>query len=57
MNEVERGVLLAASQIGGALAPFLAAVLIQWIGWRWTFVAFGSVGAVWAAGILFVVSR
>jgi ACS family glucarate transporter-like MFS transporter len=45
-----QGVLLAASQIGGALAPFLAAVLIQWIGWRWTFVAFGSVGGVWAAG-------
>ena len=44
------GILLAASQIGGAAAPFLAAVLIQAIGWRWTFVAFGSVGAVWAAG-------
>jgi MFS family permease len=45
-----QGVLLAASQVGGALAPFLAAVLIQAIGWRLTFVAFGSVGAVWAAG-------
>ena len=45
-----QGVLLAASQVGGALAPFLAALLIQEIGWRWTFVAFGSVGAVWAAG-------
>ncbi len=45
-----QGVLLAASQVGGALAPFLAAILIQTIGWRWTFAAFGSVGAVWAAG-------
>ncbi len=45
-----QGILLAASQIGGAMAPFLAAVLIQNIGWRMTFVAFGSVGAVWAAG-------
>ena len=45
-----QGVLLAASQVGGALAPFLAALLIQEIGWRWTFVAFGSVGAFWAAG-------
>jgi MFS family permease len=45
-----QGVLLAASQVGGALAPFLAAVLIQLIGWRWTFAAFGAVGAVWAAG-------
>ncbi len=45
-----QGVLLAASQIGGALAPFLAAVLILNIGWRWTFAAFAGVGAVWAAG-------
>ncbi|MBC8115774.1 MAG: MFS transporter [Candidatus Saccharimonas sp.] len=45
-----QGVLLAASQAGGALAPFLAAVLIQNIGWRLTFVAFGGVGVVWAAG-------
>lgn len=45
-----QGVLLAASQLGGALAPFLAAVLIQKIGWRLTFAIFGSVGVVWAAG-------
>ena len=44
-----QGVFLAASQIGGALAPFLAAVLIRNIGWRWTFAAFGGLGAVWAA--------
>jgi MFS family permease len=45
-----QGVLLAASQAGGALAPFLAAVLIQLLGWRWTFVVFGGVGLVWAIG-------
>ena len=46
-----QGLLLAASSsIGGAIAPFLAAVLIQGIGWRWTFAAFGGVGAAWAAG-------
>lgn len=45
-----QGVLLAASSVGGALAPFLAAVMIQVIGWRWTFVAFGGLGAIWAAG-------
>ncbi|MBM4195314.1 MAG: MFS transporter [Gemmatimonadetes bacterium] len=45
-----QGVLLAASQIGGALAPFLAAVLIVHIGWRWTFVVFASTGIVWAIG-------
>jgi len=48
-----QGILLAASLIGGAMAPFLAARLIQEIGWRWTFVAFGSVGGVWAAGFYF----
>ncbi len=45
-----QGLLLAASQIGGALAPFLAAVLIQGIGWRWTFGVFGGLGAIWAGG-------
>lgn len=45
-----QGVFLAASQLGGALAPFLAAVLIEAVGWRWTFAMFGSVGALWAAG-------
>ena len=45
-----QGILLAASQVGGAIAPFLAALLIREIGWRWTFAVFGSVGAVWAAG-------
>ena len=45
-----QGILLAASQVGGAVAPFLAAMLIREIGWRWTFAAFGSVGAIWAAG-------
>ena len=45
-----QGVLLAASQIGGAMAPYLAAVLILNLGWRWTFVVFGAIGTVWAAG-------
>jgi MFS family permease len=45
-----QGILVAASQIGGAVAPLLAALLIQSIGWRWTFVAFGSLGCFWAIG-------
>ena len=45
-----QGILLAASQIGGATAPYLAALLIGSIGWRWTFVVFGSLGMFWAAG-------
>jgi sugar phosphate permease len=45
-----QGLLLAASQIGGAAAPILADQLIGGIGWRWTFAVFGAVGVVWAVG-------
>lgn len=49
----ERGraqaIFVAASQIGGAVAPILAVLLIQRFGWRLTFVFFGSLGAIWAA--------
>jgi MFS family permease len=48
-----QGILLAASQTGGAIAPWLAAALIENIGWRLTFAAFGSVGFVWAFGFYF----
>jgi sugar phosphate permease len=40
-----QGILLAASQVGGAVAPFLAAVMIQGIGWRRTSAVFGNVEA------------
>lgn len=43
------GLFLAASQIGGAASPVLAAWLIREIGWRVTFGVFGLAGAVWAA--------
>jgi ACS family glucarate transporter-like MFS transporter len=43
------GTFLTASQIGGAVSPFLATLLIQSIGWRMTFVLFGCVGGFWAA--------
>lgn len=45
-----QGILLAASQTGGAIAPWLAGALIENIGWRMTFAAFGSVGFIWAFG-------
>ena len=45
-----QGIMLAASLIGGALSPSVAASLIDGIGWRWTFAVFGSIGFVWAAG-------
>jgi MFS transporter, ACS family, glucarate transporter len=47
-----QGILLAASLIGGTVAPVLAAGLIGSWGWRWTFVAFGTVGVVWVGAFL-----
>lgn len=45
-----QGIMLSVSLFGGAIAPTLAAVLIEAVGWRWTFVLFGSLGGFWAAG-------
>ena len=45
-----QGIMLSVSLFGGAIAPTLAAVLIDAVGWRWTFVLFGSLGCIWAAG-------
>jgi ACS family glucarate transporter-like MFS transporter len=36
------------ARTGGALAPAAAVVLINAIGWRWSFAIFGSVGMVWS---------
>jgi len=44
-----RGAITTTSMIGGAIAPPLAAALIQAAGWRATFVIFGTLGFVWAA--------
>jgi ACS family glucarate transporter-like MFS transporter len=41
------GILWMGARGGGALAPPLAVVMIGWLGWRWTFAAFGAVGLVW----------
>ena len=43
-----RGAVTMTSQLGGALAPPLAAALIAMVGWRSTFLVFGVVGLVWA---------
>lgn len=45
-----QGIMLSVSLFGGAIAPTLAALLIEAVGWRWTFVVFGSLGCFWAAG-------
>jgi sugar phosphate permease len=45
---VARGAITTTSQIGGAIAPPLAAALIWLVDWRLTFVIFGALGVVWA---------
>jgi sugar phosphate permease len=42
------GVLLMASQIGGALAPLLIVPIQIRYGWRMSFFVFGAVGVIWA---------
>jgi MFS family permease len=43
------GVLLAASQIGGAIAPLLVVPIQIRYGWRASFQVFGAFGLIWAA--------
>jgi MFS transporter, ACS family, glucarate transporter len=43
------GVIFAASQIGGVLAPLIIVPLQQHFGWRASFYAFGGVGVLWSA--------
>jgi len=43
-----RGAITTTSQIGGAIAPPVAALLIGLVDWRLTFMIFGVVGVVWA---------
>ena len=45
-----QGLMLTAAQLGSVAAPPLAAYLLDGIGWRGSFVAFGLVGVVWAVG-------
>ncbi len=45
-----QGVMLSVSLAGGAVAPTLAAYIIDAVGWRWNFAIFGMFGLVWAIG-------
>jgi sugar phosphate permease len=45
---IARGAITTTSQIGGAIAPPVAAFLIGLVDWRATFFIFGAVGVVWA---------
>jgi ACS family glucarate transporter-like MFS transporter len=42
------GVLFFGSRVGGMLSAPIALLLIRGIGWRASFIAFGSLGLVWA---------
>ncbi|HEY3962914.1 MAG TPA: MFS transporter [Planctomycetaceae bacterium] len=42
-----QGIVLMAMQVGAVLSPVLASELIQAVGWRWSFILFGSVGLIW----------
>ena len=44
-----QGIVLTCALVGGALAPAVAARLIAYVDWRWTFAIFGLVGVFWAA--------
>jgi len=43
-----RGAVTFVSMIGGTVSPVVFAYLIQRIGWRLTFVTFGTAGVLWA---------
>ena len=42
-----QGYIWAASRFGGALAPISVIPLMVWLGWRVTFMIFGSLGIIW----------
>src|SRR5262249_35288967 len=44
-----QGAFVMSATLGGAAAPVATAYLIELVGWRWSFVLFGALGAIWAA--------
>jgi sugar phosphate permease len=43
-----QGIVTTSMMIGGAVAPKAAQLLIDQVGWRWSFAVFGVLGVVWA---------
>ena len=43
-----QGFVTTAMLIGGAAAPLASQWLIDWVGWRWSFVVFALLGVSWA---------
>ena len=50
------GIMWMATRLGAAIGIPLAAVLIGWLGWRFTFVIFGALGGCWCLFFLALVS-
>jgi ACS family glucarate transporter-like MFS transporter len=44
-----QGIMWTFARWGGAFTPPLMAATIMWMGWRWSFVFFGSLGLIWCA--------
>jgi len=47
-----QAVMWACTRWGGAITPPLTLLCIRWLGWRWAFVCFASLGLVWCAVFL-----
>ncbi len=43
-----QGIVTTAMLVGGVISPIAAQALLKRIGWEWSFVVFGAVGAFWA---------
>jgi MFS family permease len=43
-----QGYVTMSSLVGAVISPMAAQMLINGVGWRWTFAVFGAVGVVWA---------
>ena len=46
---IGQGIFHSGARVGAAISLVLMPAVISWIGWRWTFVANGGAGLVWAA--------
>jgi MFS transporter, ACS family, glucarate transporter len=46
---IGQGIFHSGARVGAALSLVIMPAVISWIGWRWTFVANGVAGLVWAA--------
>jgi ACS family hexuronate transporter-like MFS transporter len=47
------GIFTSGTSVGALIAPVLILTISAYLGWRWTFAAIGSLGALWFAAWLF----